>query len=179
MVLTVRRARPEDADALAELAEDAFRATYEGIVDGVTIDAVVAHTCTPDAFVDLAGRAAPAQLLVADDNGVLQGFLDFAEEPDGLELRRLYTRTGHTSRGVGAALLAILEDALPPGTTYRIVVADGNVRGFAFWQRHGFSVNDDVDGVEHFAAHRQVRFQAGTGSVRLLVMNRTVRPASG
>lgn len=159
---------------MAELAGQAFRATYEGLVDDETIDAVVEQTCTAAAFVQLAAGEAPDQLLVADEDGVLQGFLDFAQEPDGLELRRLYARTGQTSRGVGAALLAFLEDAMPAGTTYRIVVVKGNVRGVAFWERHGFRAQDEVDGVQHFAAHRSVRFQPGADSVTLLVMHRTV-----
>lgn len=174
VTLLVRPARPEDAAALAALAGHAFRATYEGLVDNRTIQAVVEQTCTPAAFVELAASGTPDQLLVADEDGLLQGFLDFAQEPNGLELRRLYARAGQTSRGVGAALLAFLEDALPDSTTYRIVVVKANVRGLAFWERHGFRSQDEVDGVQHFAAHRNVRFQPGADPVKLLVMRRTV-----
>lgn len=177
MTLTVRTATAEDADALASLAERAFRTTYAGLVDDATVEAVVAQTCTSAAFARLATRGEPDRLLVAEDGDELRGFLDFADEPDGFELRRLYARAGQTGRGVGSALLAALEDGLPPGTRYRIVVVDQNVRGLAFWQRHGFRPQGEVDGVSHFAAHRGVTFQPGTGSARLLVLHRTTGEA--
>ena len=176
--VVVRRAEEGDAAELAELAAAAFRATYAGLLDEATVEAVVAQTCTAGAFARLATSTEPDLLLVADEDGVLQGFLEFVREPDGLELRRLYARTGATSRGVGAALLAALEESLPGGTTYRIVVVEQNVRGLAFWQRHGFRLQGEVDGVAHFAAHRDVRFEPGAASARLLVLDRTV-PAPG
>ena len=179
MALTVRPAQVEDADALAELAEVSFRTAYAGLVDGATLEAVVSQVCTPDAFARLARCRPPDRLLVAEAAGVLRGFLDFAQEPDGLELRRLYARVGETGRGAGSALLAALEAALPAHTSYRIVVVDRNTRGLAFWQRHGFRLHGEVDGVEHFARHRGVRFQPDAGSARLLVLRRTVPgPAS-
>jgi ribosomal protein S18 acetylase RimI-like enzyme len=177
-VTLIRRARVEDADALAELAEQSFRTTYSGLVDEATLEAVVSQVCTPDAFARLARCEHPDQLLVAEDSGVLRGFLDFAQEPDGLELRRLYARAGETGRGTGSTLLAALEDALPAGTSYRIVVIEGNTRALAFWQRHGFRLQGEVDGVEHFTRHRGLSFQPGAGSARLLVLHRTV-PAPG
>lgn len=174
VALTVRPAHSRDAAALAELGAGAFCATYIGLLDDTTIEAVVAQTCTPPAFVELADRPEPNRLLVADEDGVLQGFLDFAREPEGLELRRLYTRPGETSRGVGGALLAALEATLAAGTTYRIVVVPGNVRGLAFWKRHGFCEQGGVDGIEHFAAHRNVQFQPGSRSAPLLVLHRSI-----
>lgn len=174
MALVVRRARVEDANALAELAERSFRATYSDLIDEETLDAVISQVCTPEAFAVLAQCAPPDQLLVAEDAEVLRGFLDFAQEPDGLELRRLYARAGETGRGVGSALLAALEDTLPACTGYRIVVVDRNTRGLAFWQRHGFRLRGEVDGLEHFTRHRGVRFRPGAGSARLLVLHRTV-----
>lgn len=179
MALVLRAGEPRDAPALARLATDAFQATYAGLLDDATIDAVVAQTCTPAAFADLCTRPLPARLLVAEQDGALQGFLDFAQEPDGLELRRLYARAGGTSRGVGATLLAALEADLPPGTTYRIVVVEANVRGLSFWERHGFRVQGGVDGLAHFAAHRQVRFGAGSQAAPLLVLHRTVPQQGG
>ena len=174
MTLTVRRAKVEDADALASLAERAFRTTYAGLVDDAAVEAVVAQMCTPASFARQARCQDPDRLLVAEDGDELRGFLDFANEADGFELRRLYARAGQTGRGVGSTLLAALEDALPPGTPYRIVVVDQNLRGLAFWQRHGFRPRGEVDGVSHFAEHRGVTFQPGAGSPRLVVLQRTV-----
>jgi GNAT superfamily N-acetyltransferase len=125
-----------------------------------------------------AEQAGLGRLLVATDGTELLGFLDFAEEEDGLELRRLYTRVGGTSRGVGAALLAALEQELPAGTRYRIVVLAQNVRGLQFWQRHGFRLRGEVDGLEHFRGHRGVAFDPATAEARLLVLDREVGQTS-
>ncbi len=104
----------------------------------------------------------------------LLGSLDFAEEDDGLELRRLYTRVDATSRGVGSALLSELESALAPGTRYRIVVVAGNVRGLRSWQRHGFRVSGEVDGRAHFRSHRGIALDEVRAPGTLLVLDRTV-----
>jgi GNAT superfamily N-acetyltransferase len=127
---------------------------------------------------DVEHGSGPGRFLVAVEEETLVGFLDFAEEEDGLELRRLYTRVGGTSRGVGAALLAALEQELPAGTRYRIVVLAQNVRGLQFWQRHGFRQRGEVDGLEHFRGHRGVAFQPDTAGARLLVLDREVGQAS-
>lgn len=132
MSVSVRAASAEDAQDLAEFSAAAFRNTYAPFLHTAAIDAVVAQSFTSEAFPFVPpGRCGRRELV---------GFLDFAEEDDGLELRRLYTRVEGTSRGVGASMLAALEGALPANTRYRIVVLPDNVRDLQFWQRHGFRV---------------------------------------
>lgn len=179
MTITIRRARIEDAASLASLAERAFRTTYSGLVDDAIIEAIVAQTCTTSSFAELVSAPEPQRLLIAEDGVALGGFLDFGQEPDGLELRRLYARTGGTGKGVGSALLKALEASLPMGASYRITVLDRNTRGLAFWQRHGFHLHGEVDGIRHFTEHRGVTFQADAGSAQLLVLNRSVGEPDG
>jgi ribosomal protein S18 acetylase RimI-like enzyme len=177
MRLEVRPASAEDADSLAELAGEAFRATYGSLVDPVSVESVVAQACSPAAFRLLVARAADSgqeQLLVAVEDGTIVGFLDFGLEPEGLELRRLYTRVGLTSRGVGSALLEELESSIPAGTTYRIVVLSANERGLSFWKRQGFREAHEIDGIKHFEQHRGVRFKSGSRPEPLLIMDRLV-----
>lgn len=178
MSVSVRAASAEDAQDLAEFSAAAFRNTYEPVLNTAAIDAVVAQSCTSEAFQRLVQHNAAGVglscLLVAVDGAELVGFLDFAEEDDGLELRRLYTRVGGTSRGVGASLLAALEGALPANTRYRIVVLPDNVRGLQFWQRRGFRVRGEVDGIDHFRGHRGVVFAPTAAAARLLVLDREV-----
>jgi ribosomal protein S18 acetylase RimI-like enzyme len=113
-------------------------------------------------------------LLVAAEDGEIVAFLDFGREPESLELRRLYTQPEGTSRGIGSALLSHLESSLAAGTRYRIVVLAANERGLAFWQRHGFHTVSEIDGVEHFTAHRGVRFDKDARPEPLVVMDRVV-----
>lgn len=177
MSLDIRAATEQDVGALVELAATTFRATYLPFVDAATVEAVVEQACTEEAFRQLIARAngsGPDCLLVAVDDDDLVGFLDFGPEPEGAELRRLYTKVGGTSRGVGSSLLGHFESTLATGTRYRIVVLAANTRAVSFWQRHGFQVVGEIDGIEHFNAHRGVEFSPDTRPETLLVMDRVV-----
>ncbi len=59
-------------------------------------------------------------------------------------------------------------------TRYRIVVLPDKVRGLQFWQRHGFHVRGEVDGIDHFRGHRGVVFAPTATASRLLVLDREV-----
>ncbi|HVE74034.1 MAG TPA: GNAT family N-acetyltransferase [Mycobacteriales bacterium] len=177
MTAVIRPASLRDVDELAELVAAAYRATYADLVPPATLDTVVPQVSAPEGLrrmlQDVERGAGLSRALVAVEGETLVGFLDFAEEHDGLELRRLYTRVGMTSKGVGAALLRALEDTLPAGTRYRIVVVEGNTRGLRFWKRHGFEEVGEVDGIEHFSRHRGVEFDPETTGPRLTVLMRT------
>jgi GNAT superfamily N-acetyltransferase len=139
-VITIRHGRVEDAALLAPMLESAIRATYPSIAPPAVFEAVIAHTCTPEAIaaaIESANASELGHFLVAEP--VPLGFIDFGEDGDGLELRRLYTAVGETGRGVGTLLLAALEEALPTGTEYRAIVHKDNRRALTFWKRHGFT----------------------------------------
>src|SRR3954469_3633698 len=119
MGLQVRPAGEKDVESLAELAGGAFRATYSALADTAAVEAVAEQVCTPGAFrklVDKAFHEPQERLSVAVDDGSIVAFLDCGAEPEGWELRRLYTRVGLTSWGIGSALLADLESSLQVGT---------------------------------------------------------------
>jgi GNAT superfamily N-acetyltransferase len=157
------------------MLEAAIRATYSSIAPPAVYEAVIAHTCTPDAIaaaIAAADASALGHFLVAEP--VPLGFVDFGDDGDGLELRRLYTTVGETGRGVGAALLAALEEALPPGTEYRAIVHKDNRRALTFWKRHGFTEVGLVDTRDHFAAHRAVGFADNNEPDHSLLLRRVV-----
>lgn len=178
--LTIRDAAPEDAAALARLAGAAMRATYAPIAQAAVYEAMIAQTCTREAFeatVELKARDERAILLVAFRDGTLEGFLDFGPDEDGVpELRRLYTAAGRTSRGTGAALVDTLERQLPVGTVYRAVVHARNERGLAFWVRHGFVMQGEVDTYAHFTEHRGLDLEPPAEREPSLMLRRTVTP---
>ncbi len=180
MNMVIRDAVPQDAAALAALAEAAMRATYAPIAQAAVYEAMIAQTCTRDAFEAVLTRGAAderAALLVAMKDGTLDGYLDFGSDQNGfLELRRLYTAAARTGRGVGAALVEALERRLPVGTVYRAVVHARNERGLAFWIRHGFVVEGQVDAQAHFTEHRGLDFDFAQPAERetSLMIRRTV-----
>jgi GNAT superfamily N-acetyltransferase len=173
-VIHIRPARPEDAVLLAPMLSEAIRATYAPIAQAAVYESVIAQTCTPAAIADSIGAAdgVITHVLVAEP--VPLGFLDFGDDGDALELRRLYVVVGATGGGVGSALLAALEDRLPAGTEYRAIVHAANRRGLRFWNRHGFVEVGPVDTREHFVAHRGVGFTQASEPEPSLLLRRVV-----
>jgi ribosomal protein S18 acetylase RimI-like enzyme len=141
----VRDATPADAPAIREIALRAWPAAYEGLFDQGFIDLVLGRTYTVEA---LSGQIAdPAsQFLVAEDEGILVGYLHYAEG----ELYRLYVEPGLTGRGIGSELLAELNRRLPAGTEYVALVREGNHGALRFYEDRGFARAGYVDGFRLF-----------------------------
>ena len=70
------------------------------------------------------------QTWLCDDNGIVKGFVQI----DGEEGVRLYVEPGFQSAGVGGHLL---DYAVAQGAN-RLWALEKNVRGIAFYRRHGF-----------------------------------------
>jgi len=176
-MIVIRNAEAADAAALAPLAEAAVRATYSPIDQAGVYEAVIAQSCTVEALaasIRFAGGTPDNYFLVAVEDDSLVGFLDFGGEPGEKELRRLYTAVGHTSRGIGATLLAALEGLLPPGSEYSAIVHSANRRGLDFWLRHGFVSIREVDTRAHFTAQRGLRFDQESAREPSLLLQRRV-----
>src|SRR5919204_4983590 len=122
--LTVRDATVHDVAELAALAASAYRDTYRTMVDAGVTEAVIAQTCTAEAFTRLLEDATSGGgfLLVATESSTIVAFLDFRFEADHAELCRLYAAPGKTGRGVGSALIEALERRRDPTDQYEVTV---------------------------------------------------------
>ena len=69
------------------------------------------------------------------DDGIVRGMIRF----DGEEIQKLYVDHFFQSRGIGAELLSF---AVENGGR-RLWALEKNVRGIAFYQRHGFEPNGE------------------------------------
>ena len=172
--VTVRDATVHDVAELAALAASAYRETYRTMIDAGVIEAVVAQTCTVEAFTQLleAATSGAGYLLVATEYSRIIAFLDFRFEADRAELCRLYGAPGKTGRGVGSRLIEALERRLDSTDEYEVTVVAANVRAMSFWQRHGCEPVSRVSVVEHFGATRGVRFDSAADGGDLIKMRR-------
>jgi GNAT superfamily N-acetyltransferase len=108
----VRPARPDEADALAQLATVTLRAAFERDIPAVHLEPYLAHSFTPaSAVVELSDP--DVRLLVAEHAGELAGYakLQLGASPDEvaatrpIELVRMYLRPAWYGRGAGKALM--------------------------------------------------------------------------
>ena len=171
---TVRDATVNDIAELAALAASAWRETYRTMIDPGVTEAVVAQTCTAEAFTQLleAATSGAGYLLVATEHSRIVAFLDFRFEAGRAELCRLYGAPGKTGRGVGSRLIEALERRLDSTDEYEVTVVAANVRAMSFWQRHGCEPVGRVSVVEHFGATRGVRFDSVADGGDLIKMRR-------
>lgn len=137
---------PADAPAIRAVAERAWPAAYDGLFEAEFIQLVLDRTY--DTALLAQAIAAPGSVfLVAEDNGVVIGYLHYA---DG-ELNRLYVEPDRIGTGAGRLLLGELERRLEPGTEYVALVRAGNERAVSFYLRHGFETVGYVNGFARFA----------------------------
>lgn len=96
----IRRARPDDAEAVGEIVHAAYRHYIAriGKPPGPMLD-------------DYAARIAAGQAWVLEDEGQLQGVLVLEDRDDVLLLDNIAVRPGAQGKGYGRELLAYAESA--------------------------------------------------------------------
>jgi diamine N-acetyltransferase len=148
-----RDARPPDAEAIAAIGSVAFPHAYAGVLHPAVIAAVVDQIYSSVAIADCIKRClttSDSQFLVAEQEGVIAGFLHFDCEGREPELHRIYTDPEKTGRGIGAALMKGLHSRLPVGSTYILMVLSDNQAAIRFYERCGLRRERTVDAVKHY-----------------------------
>ena len=153
-VVLIRDATPGDAEAVSAIGRAAMPAQYEGLVDAVAVNAVATQTYEPAAVAECISRcnnARDAVFLVSEIDGTVVGYLHYDSFGHDPELHRIYVDQRFRSQRVGAALVEALHTRLRPAT-YILLVVKGNDRAVRFYERHGLTQEDLLDGIEHYTA---------------------------
>jgi ribosomal protein S18 acetylase RimI-like enzyme len=127
----IRRARPEDAAAIAEIYLGGFHATYEF---------PLAHTDDEVRGWVAAGLLPATETWVATHADEVVGFVSLGEH--GIE--QLYVAPGRTGRGIGTRLVELAKDRRPAGLRLHTFQVNGGAR--RFYERHGFRAVGTTDG---------------------------------
>lgn len=151
--INVRRARLEDAAALAAIHVNSWRVAYRGMVDQSVLDelSIAARTELWKGW--LTAPTTPAHRHhTLEVDGVIAGFAvtrpsvekDAAE--DAFDLAAIYLAPEYFGRGLGAPLLAVAlgELAAQGARTVTLWVLEANARARRFYERWGFA----LDGAE-------------------------------
>ncbi|HET9416494.1 MAG TPA: GNAT family N-acetyltransferase [Candidatus Limnocylindria bacterium] len=140
--VTIRDARPQDAAAIARVAEASWRDTYRDIFEPDFIDDFLATHYAPDGLARAATRASERDhehFLVAERDGEIVAYAHYGPGERGPELWRVYADPAHYGTGAGSALLDELESRLDV-ESYVLDVHSRNERGRAFYDRRGFVI---------------------------------------
>jgi len=142
--VVVRDARPDDAAAIAEVARASWTDTYRDIFDQAFIAGFLDEHYGEENLARSAERSAgdpDAHFLVAERDGAVVAFAQFAIGPRGPQLYRIYADPAHYGTGAGTALLEELHRRIEGRVDrYVLDVHSRNARGRAFYDRHGFVV---------------------------------------
>ncbi len=147
--VTLRRATPEDAEALTHLHLDCWDDAYAGLIDATILqrrrtDLGQRVVTWRDWLTD--GEVVHLAELTEDGRTGLVGFSGAGTGRDDdvdidLELRVLYVRAAWWGTGIGYALL---HEAISDRATFLWVLAD-NERGLRFYERQGFRLDGTED----------------------------------
>ena len=149
MHVEIRRAGPDDAEALALVGRATFLETYAGQLQAVDIIAHCAHEHAAERYaawlrdprhliwiVEATHGRAPVGYAVAAPPD-----LPVATGPDDLELKRFYVLGRLHGQGPGRRLMAAVAAGAQAAGARRLLlgVFSANARAIAFYARQGFS----------------------------------------
>jgi GNAT superfamily N-acetyltransferase len=144
MTIAIRRAAPQDANAIAQVRIDSWRTTYRGLVPDAYLDAMQLGASVEMWSRVLNAADASASVFVAENDGSIVGFAagNLLKEPRyGLnaELSAVYLRREFQRAGLGRRLVcAVAEAARGHGAAGMIVwIISGNRAARAFCERLG------------------------------------------
>ena len=134
----IRRAAPDDAEAIARVQLRTWQHAYADIVDPQLLAEHTVASRTDRWRELLSGDEATT--LVLDVEGTIAGFATVVPG----ELRALYVDPPAQGAGAGSGLLLAAQDALRAGGHRDAVlwVFEANAHARAFYERHGWSAED-------------------------------------
>ncbi len=160
--IRVRRATASHAPAIREIAHDAWRDTYAGMLSAGTIEWFLERAYSEER---VALRVERHETWVAEVDGVVAAFAETSIEPDRVTLVAIYARPGMRGLGLGSALLDEIVGAHPDLPIAADVLA-GNRKGEGFYEARGFEPREALDeqlGAEMVRERRWWRPAGATG----------------
>lgn len=131
----IRRAAPDDVEAIAEFQTTCWREAYAGLVPQDYLDRVTVTDRVRRWRHRLATGERQIALALAADS--LVGVVSWSPTGSTTELQSLYVGAGHRGRGVAQALVSYAIGDRPA----QLWVFEGNHRAQAFYAKLGFVVD--------------------------------------
>lgn len=173
----VREAVVADAAGIAAIGRRAVPDTYRTLCAPAVIRSIVEQAYAPAALrecIERCSEAGDAHFLVAEEAGVVVAFLHYDCDGSQPELHRIYIDPDRKRSGIGSRLLEELHRRLEPQASYVLMVVADNLPAVAFYSRHGFQEEAQVDGVDYMRERMGVEFPEGAAPVPALVLRFTM-----
>lgn len=147
-VLALRRARPEDAEALSIFAARTFWETYAADSKASDMEAYMAAAFSPAIQLkEIADPASPVTLAVHHDalGEPLVGYTHLMDEEHSVRLKRIYIEQRWMGSGLGQLLIdeARRECGRRGRNRLWLAVWERNPRAIAFYRKMGFRVSGE------------------------------------
>jgi ribosomal protein S18 acetylase RimI-like enzyme len=141
LVISIRRAKSEDAAALSAVFDAAWREAYQGIIPALALERMMARR-GPRWWLSTIGRGRP--LVVLDIGETIAGYVSYGRcrdrslPADG-EVDELYLAPEYQGLGFGTRMFKAVRNDLSDREIKRVVVwaLSDNERACAFYQRLG------------------------------------------
>lgn len=145
--ISIRPARPGDAEGIARVCAEGWRDTYKGIYAPERIESVIAEYYTPERIAAeiTAPQGWDGWIVAADRDVVVGAGGGGMIEPGVGEIFVLYLDPTRRREGIGTLLLdAITEQELAHGAREQWVsVEPENAKGLPFYEARGFEVQGE------------------------------------
>jgi GNAT superfamily N-acetyltransferase len=165
---TVRAATPADAQSVARVHVDTWRAAYAGLIPQAVLDGLSVER-REEFWRSIAGAPGESRLLVAEANGRVIGFAstgparDDDLPPGSGELLAIYVEPAAWGKGFGAMLFHSAIDDLRERRLDPIVlwVLADNARGRGFYEAMGWQPDGSTRPIDFGGSSvEEVRYQA-------------------
>jgi len=144
MTISIRRARVEDAEAIARVRIDCWRITYRGLIPNAYLDSMQIDDSTALWHRVLSAGPNTTSVFVAENDGDVIGFAagNMLQEPRydvDAELSAAYVQREFQRAGVGRQLVAAVADAQRAHGAHGLIVwvIAGNKGARAFYEQLG------------------------------------------
>jgi len=146
----VRRAVPEDAQAIGAVARETWAVTYRGIIPEQIQEAVLPQWYAEERLAAAAANPASVFFVAETESGEVVAFAQAGhrQEPGDAELWRFYVLPAHQRMGIGRRLLQACLDALRaqgPVARLFVRVEAENKGGRRAYERLGFQYVREYD----------------------------------
>lgn len=177
-MLTIRPARPEDAEVIAAIRARSWQAAYVGVIPA----GLLAESTSPASVTRQARRILDrwTGMIVAEADGEVVGYANFGRErasgkPGSLpgpeqdssraELYAIYVAPAHWSAGAGRALMdTVLDRAVAAGyKSISLWVLRDNPRARRFYERAGFAATGDSEVLADLGGVTEIRYVRALG----------------